>query len=151
MQELSTVTSERIVEAMRSHNLAFAMTPKGDFFIPYAAHTVFISNIGSATMPTWICEAQWSRRVDIAYMAKVKNYIQQQSATAVAPKMTFRVNDDGRIAFRASWVFNWRDKATDEQIKGELAVLLIGTERVFSELAQEFPDPWAAAPKEADQ
>lgn len=112
--------------------------------IPYPGFNIFISQLADThNGNSLVIFGQWGRRINVAYIALAKNLVQAAASSTYAPRLAFKVTDDGFIIFSTSWQFQWNEVGvTDQQCAEELTMALAGTALAMERLEHHFPDPW---------
>lgn len=149
--ELRPITGERIEAELKKLGIRFAVNAAdSSILLPYPNFTAFIARIDDdRNGKCLVFLGQWGRRLNVAYIALAKNIVQSAASSTYAPRMAFKVTDDGYIVFSTSWRFQWDSQnVTDLQLREELRMAIAATSQAMDRLEHEFADPWMNPPEE---
>lgn len=147
---LEPVTGKRILVALGELGLKYAVTPKeANIFVQYEGFAVYVTYLDNDENGLcWAVTAHWHRKLNVAYIATAKNVVQAHASSVFAPRLYFKVSDDGYIKFVTSWRLSFAEEgATDQQILDELRIILAATAETMVGLDHYFADPWMNVPE----
>lgn len=134
------LTEDRLLQIVGGMDLEVLVGKDGMLGVHLGSHFFHLSS--DETRPHVALCRLW-RTFGIQHVNAIQDFIFSFNQRRYCPKLFTLTDDAGNIQVRASHVFAWTNRATDQQVRDELRTVFQSTIEAFAELNSAFPDQWA--------